>query len=276
MQAFSFFTRSLPGSSYTTVVSEYRIDPEFLAMGVNKSQAGTDKGSRMISTVVSPAVQLWLRSQVETVETLHFKLMGRDREILRGHIPTVSIAARRAVYQGLHLSQLQLDGTNIRFNLTQVFKGKPLRLLEPLPVAGQLVLQENDLQASLGAPLLSNALTDLLNTFIKSYNRPDQYPPLGESKMNWQQITLDGERLTLKGTLMHHPTRETSIVINAGIQLATPQQLRLHPLQIQINAQQPPITLEHFTIDLGSEVDLKEITLTPGQLICRGCIKIIP
>ncbi|MEQ8996051.1 MAG: DUF2993 domain-containing protein [Coleofasciculus sp. B1-GNL1-01] len=245
-------------------------------MGVNKSKAGTDKGSRMISTVVSPAVQLWLRSQVDAVETLQFKLMGRDRQILRGHIPTVSIAACRAIYQGLHLSQIQLDGTNIRFNLTQVFKGKPLQLLEPVPVTGQLILRESDLQASLGAPLLSNALTDLLNTFIKSYNRPDQYPPLGESKMNWQQITIDGERLTLKGTLIHHPTRETSIVVDAGIQLATPQQLQLHPLQIHINAQQPPITLEHFTIDLGSEVDLEELTLTPGQLICRGCIRVIP
>ena len=71
-------------------------------MGVNNSQADTDKGRGMISTVVSPAVQFWLRSQVEAVETLQFKLRGRDRQILRGHIPTVSIAACRAIYQGLH------------------------------------------------------------------------------------------------------------------------------------------------------------------------------
>lgn len=302
------------------VVSEYRIDPEFLAMDVNKSQAGTDKGSRMISTVVSPAVQLWLRSQVEAVETLQFKLMGRDRQILRGHIPTVSIAADGAIYQGLHLSQIQLEGVNIRFNLTQVFKGKPLRLLDPVPVTGQLVLRERDLQASLGAPLLSNALTELLNTFINSYNQPDQYPSLNESHLNWQQITIDGQQLTLKGTVIscpvesshygdnkpegrrqrgegkedgdkvkenhhglgglyyrtHHPMRDTPIRIDAGIQLATPQQLRLHPLQIQINTQQSPITLDHFMIDLGSEVDLEELTLTPGQLICRGCIRVIP
>ncbi|MEQ8962975.1 MAG: hypothetical protein RLP02_34535 [Coleofasciculus sp. C2-GNP5-27] len=58
--------------------------------------------------------------------------------------------------------------------------------------------------------------------------------------------------------------------------MATPQQLRLHPLQIQINTQQSPITLDHFMIDLGSEVDLEELTLTPGQLICRGCIRVIP
>lgn len=296
-------------------------------MGVNKSKAGTDKGSRMISTVVSPAVQLWLRSQVDAVETLQFKLMGRDRQILRGHIPTVSIAADGAIYQGLHLSQIQLEGVNIRFNLTQVFKGKPLRLLEPIPVTGQLILRESDLQASLSAPLLSNALTELLNTFINSYNQPDQSPPMDESQINWQQITIDGQQLTLKGTVIscpvesshygdnkaesrrqwfgrltnrvegkedgdkvkgnhhglgglnyrtHHPMRETPIRIDAGIQLATPQKLRLHPLQIQINAQQPPITLDHFMIDLGSEVDLEELTLTPGQLICRGCIRVIP
>lgn len=245
-------------------------------MGVNQSKAGTDKGSRMISTVVSPAVQLWLRSQVEAVETLQFKLMGRDQQILRGHIPTVSIAACRAIYQGLHLSQIQLDGTNIRFNLTQVFKGKPLRLLEPVPVTGQLILQESDLQASLGAPLLSNALTELLNTFINSYSQPDRSPPLNPSTISWQQIKIDGQHLTLKGIVIHQETQETPIQIDAGIQRVTQQHLQLHPLQIQLNPQQPAIALEPFTIDLGSEVDLQELTLTPGQLLCRGCLKVIP
>lgn len=228
----------------------------------------------MISTVVSPAVQLWLRSQVETVETLQFKLMGRDRQILRGHIPSVSIAASGAVYQGLHLSQVQLEGTNIRFNLPQVFKGKPLRLLEPVPLQGELVLQEYDLQASLGTPLLSNALTDLLNTFIKSYNQSNGSRPLNPSTVNWQEVKIEAGRLMLKGS--DQTTRKTPIVIEAGIQLATPQHLQLHPLQIDFNDQQPPLTLNHFTIDLGSEVDLEELTLTPGKLICRGCLRVIP
>lgn len=243
-------------------------------MGVNKPQTGTDKGSQMISTVVSPAVQLWLRSQVETVETLQFKLMGRDRQILRGHIPSVSIRASHAVYQGLHLSQVQLEGTNIRFNLPQVFKGKPLRLLEPVPLQGELILQEHDLQASLGTPLLSNALTELLNTFIKSYNQSNGSRPVNPSTVNWQQVKIEAGRLMLKGS--DQTITKTPILIIAGIQLATPQHLQLHPLQIDFNDQQPPLTLNHFTIDLGSEVELEELTLTPGKLICRGCLRVIP
>jgi len=71
---------------------------------------------------------------------------GSDRQILHGTIPRVSILARHAVYQGLHLTQIQLVGEGIRTNLGQVL-GQPLRLLEPVPVA-ELLLHESALNAS--------------------------------------------------------------------------------------------------------------------------------
>jgi hypothetical protein len=81
------------------------------------------KKSTIISTVLSPALRLWLRSQVEQLEALQFNIIGGDRQILTGHIPGVSIAASGVVYQGLHLSKIQLEGTDIRVNLGQVIKG---------------------------------------------------------------------------------------------------------------------------------------------------------
>jgi predicted phage tail protein len=118
--------------------------------------------SRIISRILSPAVRLWLRSQVEQVEDLQFQIEGGDRQILSGHIPRVAIAARQVVYQGLHLSQMDLAGTGIRINLGQVLKGKPLKLLEIVPVEGEMQLQEADLNASLRAPILSGAVSELL------------------------------------------------------------------------------------------------------------------
>ena len=123
---------------------------------------------RIISKILSPAVWLWLRSQVEQVSNLEVKISGSDRQILTGYIPRVFMCARHVVYQGLHLSQVQLVGENILTNLGQVLRGKPLQLLEPVPVSGELLLKESDLNASLQSPLLANALNDLL----KHYSQP--------------------------------------------------------------------------------------------------------
>ncbi len=232
--------------------------------------------SRMISKVLSPAVQLWLRSQVEQVETLQFKITGGDRQILSGHIPTVSVTASRAVYQGLHLSQVQLEGTGIRVNLGQVIKGKPLRLLEPVPVAGQLVLFTSDLLASLQAPLLSTAVTDFLSTLLQSNGINPSIDSLKEQEISWQHIDIEEGQLTLLGTITDAALHKTPVVIRAGLHLATPQTLRLNPLQIQLSQTVPPLVLDGFEVDLGSEVNLEELALTSGQLLCRGRLTVLP
>ena len=230
-------------------------------MDVESQKASQTKTSRIISTVLSPAIRLWLRSQVERVEALEFKITGGDRQILTGNIPNISVSASQAVYQGLHLSQIQLQATQIRVNLGQVIKGKSLRLLEPVPVTGQLTLSETDLQASLKSQLLSTALSEFLGTFLTSPNLD----------LNWQKITIDTGLLTLSGTLQAMP-----ITIIAGLQLASPHELLLDPFQIQMPPPFESQNLDGFQVDLGSEVDLQEITLTSALLLCRGCLKVLP
>ncbi|NEP14005.1 MAG: DUF2993 domain-containing protein [Symploca sp. SIO2C1] len=234
------------------------------------------KQSRIVSKVLIRALELWLKSQVEQVEALELEIFGGNRQILTGHIPSVSLAASHAIYQGLHLSQIQLQGGSIRINLSQVIKGKPLRLLEPVPVEGQLLLLERDLQASLRSPLLSTALTDLVNTWLKCPGTSNLAQQLKDQQISWQQIELDTHRLTLKGTLTDASLQTVPVVIHAGIELATKSLLRLTSLQIQSHPEQPLLNLDDFELDLGSEVELDELTLTPGQLLCRGSLKVIP
>lgn len=234
------------------------------------------KKSRIISKVLSPAVQLWLRSQVEQVETLQFKISGGDRQILSGHIPTVSITASRAVYQGLHLSQLELEGTGIQVNLSQVIKGKPLRLLEPVPVGGQIVILASDLAASLQAPMLSNAVSEFLSTLLKSEGNTKLGNDLKERQISWQKVDLEEGQLTVFGTLTDKLLQTTPVVIRAGLELASPQILRLNPLQIQLSPTSVPLILDNLQVDLGSQVNLQELALTPGQLLCRGRLTVLP
>jgi hypothetical protein len=239
-------------------------------------KASKSKKSRIISTVLSPALQLWLRSQVEQIEALQFKVMGGDRQILSGHIPTVTVTANHAVYQGLHLSRIQLEGTDIRVNLSQVIKGKPLQLLAPVPVVGQLLLQQTDLQASLQAPLLSKALTELLDTLVKSDETTNLVDYIKAKQVTWQQIDIDAEQLTLRGNLADTDLRTAPLVIRAGLQLVTPSVLQLNPLQIQIEPVLPAKNFTAFQIDLGRDVELQELTLSSGQLICGGRLNVIP
>jgi len=247
-------------------------------MVVETPKALKSKKSRIISSVLSPAVGLWLRSQVDAVEALQFKIKGGDREILTGHIPSVSIEASGVVYQGLHLRQIYLEGSGIHVNLGQVIKGKALRLLEPVPVVGQLLLQETDLQASLDSALLGTALTEFLAKLLTSDEITTSDKGLKDRQLSfsWQQITIDTGQLTLFGTLTDGDLGTTPIVIRAGLQLASPHDLILNPFQIQMSPASPPINLDGLQVDLGSDVDIQELILAPGQLICRGRLTVIP
>ncbi len=226
--------------------------------------------SEIISKVLSPALRLWLRSQVEQVEALQIKISGRDRQILRGYIPRVFLASTRAVYQGLHLAEVELTGENIRINLAQVLKGKPLRLLEPLSVKGNVLLEEADLKASLSSSLLSQALTELLLTLLQANGIDNPNNILEDYRLSWHEFAINPDKLTLTGTLTDAQRNTIPVTICAGLGLANGQTLRLHPLQIEALPELFDVSLNEFQVDLGSEVELEHLSLAPGKLSCSG------
>jgi len=236
-----------------------------------------DRSSRIVSAVLSPAVRLWLRSQLEAVTDLQFKIEGSDRQLLSGYIPQVRVAARQAVYRGLHLSQIQLTATRIRINLGQIVKGKPLRLLDSFPIAGTLCLQETDFNASLAAPLLNAAvsgfLVRLLQTaaIVENVGKPTvvEMPPrtpqirqqipaleplrrlLQSSNSNLRlanaSAAFEPERLTLSGTLVAHGEEGSedaelagvAIALRTGLKLASPHELQLNQPHLLPHASAP-------------------------------------
>ncbi len=216
--------------------------------------------------MLSPALKLFLRSQVEQVSHLEVQISGSNRQILTGNIPRVSIWAKHAIYQGLHLAQVQLVGEGIRTNLGQVLKGQPLQLVEPVLVCGELLLHEADLNASLQSSVLSNALTELLQMLLRA-----NYSVQGQ--VSWHKITVEPNQLTLIGDLTGG--KRMSLLLCCGLQL-----LNCHELQLtQIQLQSPNMSLkklDSFQIDLGSHVNLQELTLHPGRLVCRGEITVMP
>jgi hypothetical protein len=221
----------------------------------------------LISKVLSPAINLWLHSQLDQVEHLKININGTNRQIVTGYIPGVSLESSNPVYQGIHLDQVQINGENIKINLGQVIKGKPLRLLEPILVQGKVSLQQAQLNLSLASELLSTALTDLLKNFISSASWQNQ-------EINWQTVEIKPDKLIITGMIRDLAEGITQpISLRSGLSLAGSQKLLLHPLQIETSQEQ--ITLSNYEIDLGSQVNLETLALDEGKIYCQGKIVVV-
>jgi hypothetical protein len=241
----------------------------------------TPHHSHIISRVLSPAMRLWLRSQVEQVKELHVQIKGSDRQILSGHIPHMSVSASNVIYQGLHLSQIQLLGTGIRVNLGQVLKGKPLKLLDKVPVQAELILLEADLNASLQTSLLANAVAELLEKFLRS-NCSLSLSELDRQAAYLQdiQILIAPGCLTLNISAFSVNSDADPLIIRTGLNLVSS-----HKLCLDYPQKLPHLHAEHgmalpnlqgFPIDLGPDVDIWQLSLEDKQIFCSGQVNVIP
>ena len=220
-------------------------------------------GSRLIGAIVAPAVKLWLRSQVESAAEISVSLDGRDREILTGRLPMARVAARGAVYQGLHLSAIDLVATEIAVNLSQVVRGKPLRLLQPIPVAADLRLSALDLAASLAAPLLAPALADFLRPLLAHWGRPVQF--------DRPQASLESGALVLAGVIEDRPVQ-----LRLGLELASPQQLLLRDPCWRDGSGTWLGQADSVALPLGEDVMIETLSIEPDHLRCAGQITVRP
>ncbi|TFI54087.1 DUF2993 domain-containing protein [Mastigocladus laminosus UU774] len=228
----------------------------------------SSKKVRIITNVLTTALKLWLRSQVSQVSQLEVEIKASDRQILSGSIPWVSIFANHAVYQGLHITQIQLVAENIRINIGSVLKGQPLRLLETVPVVGELVVEEDDLNASTSSTLLSTGLNDVLDKVL-----PEQCPK--SKSIFYQKIILDNSQIILH---VSQPSDNSSTVseVCADINLVSSHELELSHIQAKAPMGVVLETHDRHYLNLGSDVEIQELKLITGKLFCQGRINVNP
>ncbi|QLE57234.1 DUF2993 domain-containing protein [Nostoc sp. TCL26-01] len=234
----------------------------------NNSQTRNLSKIRIITNILTTAIKLWLRSQVSQVSQLDVEIQASDKQLLSGSIPGVSIFANHAIYQGLHITQIKLAAENIQVNIGQVLKGQPLQLLQVVPVSGELLIEAKDLNSSLSSELLSTALNDVLDKLLPEYV-PKSKP------IFWQEIILDNHQIKLNAILT--PTTEpTPLEICLHIELLSGHELQLSKIQVKQNAVALLDGIDTYNLDLGSDVDIQELTLIPGKLVCRGRVNVNP
>ena len=238
----------------------------------------TGKTKGIIGSVLSPACGAWLRSQVSQVDELQVNIAGGSLQILGGTIPQITVVAVGAVYQGLCLGSIDLTAENIRVNLPQVVRGQPLSLLAPIPVLAVAKFTEADLQASLSAPLLSNAITDLLAQILATDSAQTKW------QIDWHHLQIAPATITLQGNLttLGQTALMTSmdcpcpIELRMGLEIIDGHILHLDPLAISCPIDLPGSDITQHKIDLGSDVNITELNLSAGLLICRGQIQVNP
>ena len=222
----------------------------------------------MISKLLSGAVKLYLRSQTEAAENLQVKIVGKNKQILKGYIPEIWLSCDRAIYQGLYLSQVELNGTNIAVNLSEVIKKQPLKLLEPILIKIQLKLNAADLQASLDSTLLQSGLNDLWQLILAK-----DASELAELQIEWQTIAIADGLLHLTGVYQDTLNQTNRLALSTEINLADAHTLCLTPSNIDSSLHRNS-RQKQLEIDLGTDVAIEQLKIRSEQIICLGKIKI--
>jgi LmeA-like phospholipid-binding len=223
----------------------------------------------IVGSVLSPACRVWLRSQVSHVDDLQVDIQGGSRQILGGTIPQVSVVAVGAIYQGLSLGSIDLVAQDIQINLPQVIKGQPLRLVAPLAVIANVKFSQQDLQASLAAPLLDRAINDLLCQILASD------PARHNWHIDWERLEIVPQRLILQGNLTNQG-QTAPIEILMGIDIQEGHLLSIDPLKITCSLDLPGSKIDSHQIDLGNDVNITHLQLRLGELQCQGSIQVNP
>jgi hypothetical protein len=234
----------------------------------------TSQTKGIVGSVLAPACRVWLRSQVSHVDDLQVDIAGGSIQILGGTIPRVAVVAIGAIYQGLSLGSIDLIAENIRINLPQVLKGQPLGLLEPIAVTASVKFSERELQASLTAPLLFQAITDLF-TQILTTNCLATHSQPSPWLIDWNRVQILPQTLILQGTLSIN-SQTAPIEIAMGIGISDGHLLQLDPLNITCSLDLPGSNITSHQIDLGDDVNITQLQLLTGELLCQGEIKVNP
>jgi hypothetical protein len=237
----------------------------------------------ILSRILEPALQLWLRSQVESVETLQVHLDCGDRQVLSGYIPQLRLEAHRAIYRGLHLSHVQLTGKDIRVNIGQVIKGKALQLLDPIPVNLNVQIKAADLEASLESKLLQGTLIEVLLTLVGDQIEDALGGPLRSRSLILQNphLSLGENQLRLSAQLtVEDSDRSIPVTLQTGLVLGSPSTLMLqNPEWLPTpNAKRglPLRDLHGYCFDLGDQAQLQNFSITSVGIQVSGQLLVMP
>ncbi|MGL5084103.1 MAG: LmeA family phospholipid-binding protein, partial [Microcoleaceae cyanobacterium] len=179
-------------------------------------------------------------------------------------------------------SQVEATGSNIRLNLSQVLRGKPLQLMERFPVDCALVLSPDDLRASLRSPIFAQGLTEVLLSLFQVLREEQDTThwsgrqPFEKFELQGTQVELGNSQLILKTQILSPSGKLMPLSLEAHLEAASPCELLLTALKVQAPPLISEATVKHLRIDLGPDVDIQQLCISPEGLLLQGQIWVNP
>lgn len=234
------------------------------------------KKSEIISRFLTPAIKLWIRTQLESISSLNVSIDAGDKQILSGKINQVHLTAKEANYQGIFINDASVATENIAVNLGGILRGKPLKLLQPIFVSGNITITQEDLNKSLSSSLLIAGLKDLIKLLLEKEEINNSEDIIDQYDISWQSIRLDNQQLIIKGDLVNKLDNiKGNLVISSLISLEDQQNLKFTNLSIDGIKELNNDDIHDLVIDLGEDVFLSELVLSKESLHGVGKVKVV-
>ena len=238
------------------------------------------QGSRVISRMLPVAVKLWLQTQLDEIGELTFEIQATDRQVLSGHIPGIALWAQQAVYRGIRLTDVNVTARDIKINIGQVLRGKPLRLKQSFPIEGQVAWNAKDLKASSTASILADGLMDVWQALLANDKVAAEIVGHYGNSVGPDLAQYRGAMEVVDTELLLSLVRDgqSDIGLRGWLEIEEGRSLRLGTPRWRLpsGSYVDSAALRDFCWDLGDQTDLRSLTVQNEQLTCQCRIMVQP
>lgn len=102
--------------------------------------------------LLAAGLQLWVRQQCESVESLEIQLQGSALQLLRGRLEGVRLFARGVSYRNLRLELVELSSAGLQVQMGNLWRGQPVQLQQSFQISGLVSFTPEGLSQSLAQP----------------------------------------------------------------------------------------------------------------------------
>jgi hypothetical protein len=232
---------------------------------------GLPSQGQVVTNLIAPLMQLWVRSQVEQVDDLRVNVAGADPQVLNGQIDRVELSGTNLQYRGVTARSLSLRGNDIRLDTRQALAGGGLRLLKDLRAGASLRMSEADVNNYLASPAFQEQIRNL-TVRLPAELSGDRAPREVPLELREPRARLLKDRLELAAVVRIANGEPAPLRLSTGVAVAGPHQLRLVDPRLLDNENNsfPIASLDGRLIQLGEELTLTQVSVLPNLLVLEG------
>lgn len=220
-------------------------------------EAGAPAAGGPVLGLLSRGLELWLRQQCDTIESLDIQLEGSAAQLLRGRLDGVRLRARGVVFQRLEFEQVELRSDPIQVRMGSLLRSRSFQLEDAFSIRGLVVFSAAGLRRTLGSPAWHSLGDQVAEEMLG-------ITPLGD-------LRIEDDRLILGASLgPGDPPLERAVRVRAVEGTLELQSEPPRPLQAEDAA------AACLRLPMDPNVQLEHAALGGGLLELHGGARVLP